>query len=130
MSAGDYNQEIKVDVYILHHSTVTVLWQATVDEGGKLVNLSQDEIMCMCVKCVSVSLSVISKQRFHPATRSESYLIYSLFCTKNSFYNSHKINWGMSVFVWQHDDNVWSNTLVVLLIGVFPSAHSEVLSGV
>lgn len=63
-------------------------------------------------KCVWVSLSVISKQCFDPAIQSESYLIYSLFCTKDRFYNSHKIAWATSVFVWQHNGNIWSKPFI------------------
>lgn len=48
MSVWDYNQEIKVD------KSNSLMWQATVDEGGKYVNLSQEEIVCVCVKCVII----------------------------------------------------------------------------
>lgn len=67
------------------------MFQAKVDEGGKCLQVSREENVCEYLWVLLVN-SV-----FDPATRSESYLIYVLFCTKDRFYDFQKINGATSL---------------------------------
>lgn len=76
------------------------MFQAKVDEGGKCLQVSREENVCEYLWVLLVN-SV-----FDPATRSESYLIYVLFCTKDRFYDFQKIK---EPLLWE---NIWSNTFI------------------